>query len=100
MRAEETGDMFVATLGRTNVMMGVRGRSNIFGLRSLRFQFILDVANACLAPFYPSHLLYKISTVRSRVPSFGTAMFKFALEVSVSRRNSTQVSTIPTMVVL
>jgi hypothetical protein len=61
------------------MVVGVRSGSNILGLHAPCCQFMLDTANASLATFYPSDLLNKVSTVRSKVPSFGAPMFKFTL---------------------
>jgi hypothetical protein len=63
------------------MMMRIRSCSDILGLSLLRYQLMLKAANARLAPFYTSYLLDKVSAVCSTVPSLGTAMFKFALQI-------------------
>ena len=82
MFADEAGDMFMMVLGCANMIMGISSRSNLLKRRS--HKFMLDVMNASLAPLYLSHLLDKILPIRSRVPCFGTVMFKFTLYSSIS----------------
>ena len=81
MFMDKSGNMFMAALGCTDMIMDIRRRSNLLNLLSLPCQSVLDAMNARLAPFYLSHLLHEVSAIRSRVPSFGTAMFKFTLWV-------------------
>lgn len=74
--------MLVAALRCTNMMMRIRSCSDILSLSLLRYQLMMEAANARLAPFYMSYLLDNVSAVCSTVPSLGTAMFEFALQIS------------------
>lgn len=100
MFTDEAGDMFMAALGCANMIMGISSHSNLLKRCSLRHKFVLDATDASLAPLYLSHLLDEVLPIRSRVPCFGTAMFKFTLHSSISGSKLHSVSNKLTVVVL